>query len=122
MVPFPPQRGDASPRLHAFAPGLSVLCLLPALLPALLPVVRVPAGAVLVPTVPAGAQAYGSSFPSASLSRAVDLALVPAWPADSVAGCAAVLSLVTLVFRVLALIAARQCAAAPASEARCMTE
>jgi hypothetical protein len=76
-----------------------------ALLPALRPV-------ALVPTVPAGAQAYGSSFPSASLSRAVDLALAPAWSAASVAGCAALLSLVALVFRV----------PAPASEARCMTE
>ena len=122
MVHFPLQRGDASLRLHAFALGLSVLCTMLALLPALRPVVLVPAGAVLVPTAPAGAQAYGSSFPSASLSRAVDLALAPAWPAASVAGCAALLSLVTPVFRVPAPIAARQWAAAPASEARCMTE
>ncbi|MFJ4821324.1 hypothetical protein [Streptomyces sp. NPDC088801] len=121
VVHFPLQRGDASLRLHAFALGLSVLCTVLALLLALRPVALVLAGAVLVPTVLAGAQAYGSSFPSASLSRAVDLALAPPWLAASVAGCAALLSLVALVFRVLAPIAARQWAAAPPSEAG-MTE
>jgi hypothetical protein len=122
VVHFPLQRGDASLRLHAFALGLSVLCTVLALLLALRPVALVMAGAVLVPTVLAGAQAYGSSFPSASLSRAVDLALAPPWLAASVAGCAALLSLVALVFRVLAPIAARQWAAAPASGAGAMTE
>ncbi len=122
VVHFPLQRGDASLRLHAFALGLSVLCTVLALLLALRPVALVMAGAVLVPTVLAGAQAYGSSFPSASLSRAVDLALAPPWLAASVAGCAALLSLVALVFRVLAPIAARQWAAAPASGAGGMTE
>jgi hypothetical protein len=122
VVHFPLQRGDASLRLHAFALGLSVLCTVLALLLALRPVALVLAGAVLVPTVLAGAQAYGSSFPSAPLSRAVDLALAPPWLAASVAGCAALLSLVALVFRVLAPIAARQWAPAPAPEARGMTE
>ncbi|PNG17779.1 hypothetical protein, partial [Streptomyces cahuitamycinicus] len=120
VVHFPVQRGDASLRMHAFALGLSVLCTVLALLLALRPVALVLAGAVLVPTVLAGAQAYGSSFPSASLSRAVDLALAPPWLAASVAGCAALLSLVALVFRVLAPIAARQWAAAPSSEAGMM--
>jgi hypothetical protein len=119
---FPLQRGDASLRLHAFALGLSVLCTMLALLLALRPVALVLAGAVLVPTVLAGAQAYGSSFPSASLSRAVDLALAPPWLAAGVAGCAALLALVALVFRVLAPIAARQWEAAPASEAQGMAE
>ena len=122
VVHFPLQRGDASLRLHAFALGLSVLCTVLALLLALRPVALVLAGAVLVPTVLAGAQAYGSSFPSASLSRAVDLALAPPWLAAGVAGCAALLALVALVFRVLAPIAARQWEAAPASEARGMAE
>ncbi|MFJ4081713.1 hypothetical protein ACIP2Z_22500 [Streptomyces iakyrus] len=122
VVHFPLQRGDASLRLHAFALGLSVLCTVLALLLALRPVALVMAGAVLVPTVLAGAQAYGSSFPSASLSRAVDLALAPPWLAASVAGCAALLSLVSLVFRVLAPIAARQWAVAPASEAGGLTK
>lgn len=63
----------------------------------------------------AGAQAYGNSFPSASLPRAVDLALAPAGLAAGVAVCAALLALVALVFRVLAPIAARQWAAVPAS-------
>ncbi|MFD5481464.1 hypothetical protein [Streptomyces hawaiiensis] len=118
VVHFPLQRGDASLRLHAFALGLSVLCTVLALLLALRPVALVLAGAVLVPTVLAGAQAYGSSFPSASLPRAVDLALAPPWLAAGVAGCAALLALVALVFRVLAPIAARQWTAAPAPEAR----
>ncbi|MEU4465919.1 hypothetical protein AB0G20_19740 [Streptomyces sp. NPDC024017] len=118
VVHFPLERGDASLRLHAFALGLSVLCTVLALLLALRPVALVLAGAVLVPTVLAGAQAYGSSFPSASLSRAVDLALAPPWLAAGVAGCAALLALVALVFRVLAPIAARQWEATPVSEAR----
>ncbi|MFF5573663.1 hypothetical protein [Streptomyces luteogriseus] len=122
VVHFPLQRGESSLRLHAFALGLSVLCTVLALLLALRPVALVLAGAVLVPTVLAGAQAYGSSFPSASLSRAVDLALAPPWLAAAVAGCAALLSLVALVFRVLAPIAARQWEAAPASEAHGMAE
>ncbi|MEV3973408.1 hypothetical protein AB0K68_35620 [Streptomyces sp. NPDC050698] len=117
-VHFPLDRGDASLRLHAVALGLSVLCTVLALLLALRPVALVLAGAVLVPTVLAGAQAYGNSFPSASLSRAVDLALAPPWLAASVAVCAALLALVALVFRVLAPIAARQWQAAPAPEAR----
>ncbi|MCX3287816.1 hypothetical protein OR263_14065 [Streptomyces sp. NEAU-H22] len=122
VVHFPLQRGDASLRLHAFALGLSVLCTVLALLLALRPVALVLAGAVLVPTVLAGAQAYGSSFPSASLTRAVDLALAPPWLAAGVAGCAALLALVALVFRVLAPIAARQWEAAPASEAHGVAE
>lgn len=122
VVHFPLQRGDASLRLHAFALGLSVLCTVLALLLALRPVAVVLAGAVLVPTVLAGAQAYGSSFPSASLPRAVDLALAPPWLAAGVAGCAALLALVALVFRVLAPIAARQWTTAPAPGARGVAE
>ncbi|MFJ7178410.1 hypothetical protein ACIQXA_18850 [Streptomyces massasporeus] len=122
VVHFPLQRGDASLRLHAFELGLSVLCTVLALLLALRPVALVLAGAVLVPTVLAGAQAYGSSFPSGSLSRAVDLALAPPWLAAGIAGCAALLALVALVFRVLAPIAARQWEAVPASEAHGLPE
>jgi hypothetical protein len=114
---FPLERGEASLRLHAFALGLSVLCTVLALLMALRPVAVVLAGAVLVPTVLAGAQAYGNSFPSASLPRAVDLALAPPWLAAATAVCAALLGLVALVFRVLAPIAGRQWAAVPSPEA-----
>ncbi|GAA2279638.1 hypothetical protein GCM10010234_15450 [Streptomyces hawaiiensis] len=122
VVHFPLQRGDGSLQMHAFALGLSVLCTVLAVLLALRPVALVLAGAVLVPTVLAGAQAYGNSFPSASLPRAVDLALAPPWLAAAVAVCAALLALVALVFRVLAPIAARQWAAAPASEGPGMVE
>ncbi|MFJ8596890.1 hypothetical protein [Streptomyces sp. NPDC093598] len=118
VVHFPLERGDASLRLHAVALGLSVLCTVLALLLALRPVALVLAGAVLVPTVLAGAQAYGSSFPSASLPRAVDLALAPPWLAAGVAVCAALLALVALVFHALAPIAARQWAPAPGPGAR----
>ncbi|KOV97073.1 hypothetical protein ADK65_26425 [Streptomyces sp. NRRL B-1140] len=114
VVHFPLQRGDTSLQLHAFALGLSVLCTVLALLLVLRPVALVLAGAVLVPTVLAGAQAYGNSFPSASLPRAVDLALAPPWLAAAVAVCAALLALVALVLGVLAPIAARQWTAAPA--------
>ncbi|WP_159030687.1 MULTISPECIES: hypothetical protein [Streptomyces] len=122
VVHFPLQRGDGSLRLHAFALSLSVLCTVLAVLLALRPVALVLAGAVLVPTVLAGAQAYGNSFPSASLPRAVDLALAPPWLAAAIAVCAALLALVALVFRVLAPIAARQWTAVPASEAPGMAE
>ncbi|MFI6853954.1 hypothetical protein [Streptomyces sp. NPDC050416] len=115
---FPLQRGGASLRLHAFGLGLSALCTVLALLLALRPVAVVPAGAVVVPTVLAAAQAYGNSFPSASLSRAVDLALAPPWVAAASAVCAALLALVALVFRTVAPLAGRQWAPAPTPEAR----
>ncbi len=115
---FPLQRGGASLDLHAVALGLSVLCTLLALLLALRPVAPVLVGAVVVPTVLAGAQAYGSSFPSASLTRAVDLALAPPWLATGAAVCTALLALVALVFRLLAPLAGRQWA----PEARGMAE
>ncbi|MGW0611458.1 hypothetical protein [Streptomyces sp. NPDC002788] len=118
LAHYPLDRGDASLRMHALALGLSVLCTVLALLLALRPVALVLAGAVLVPTVLAGAQAYGSSFPSASLARAVNLALAPPWLAAAVAVCAALLSLVALAFRVLAPIAARQWAAVPTEAGR----
>jgi hypothetical protein len=119
---FPLQRGGASLHLHAFALGLSVLCTVLALLLALRPVAVVLAGAVVVPTVLAAAQAYRSSFPSGSLSRAVDLAFAPSWLAATAAVCAALLALVALVFRMVAPLAARQWAPAPASEVRQMAE
>ncbi|MET9685493.1 hypothetical protein [Streptomyces coeruleorubidus] len=119
---FPLQRGGASLRLHAFALGLSVLCTVLALLLALRPVAVVLAGAVVVPTVLAAAQAYGGSFGSASLPRAVDLALAPPWLAATAAVCAALLALVALVFRTVASLARRQWASAPAPEAGRMAE
>ncbi|MEU0245614.1 hypothetical protein ABZ192_15005 [Streptomyces sp. NPDC006235] len=115
---FPLQRGGASLRLHAFGLGLSVPCTVLALLPALRPVAVVLAGAVMVPTVLAAAQAYGNSFPWASLSRAVDLALAPPWLAAASAVCAPLLALVALVFRMVAPLAGRQWAPATTPEAR----
>ncbi|MGX1567202.1 hypothetical protein [Streptomyces sp. NPDC055506] len=119
---FPLQRGGASLDLHAIALGLSVLCTVLALLLALRPVVPVLVGAVVVPTVLAGAQAYGSSFPSASLTRAVDLALAPPWFAAGAAVCTALLALVALVFRAVAPLVSGQWSPLPATEARSMAE
>jgi hypothetical protein len=119
---FPLQRGGASLHLHAFALGLSVLCTVLALLLALRPVAAVLGGAVVVPTVLAAGQAYRGSFPSASLSRAADLALAPPWLAAAAAVCAALLALVALVFRMVAPLAGRQWAPAPSPEARQMAE
>ncbi|MBB3073791.1 hypothetical protein FHS41_000260 [Streptomyces violarus] len=119
---FPLQRGGASLDLHAVALGLSVLCTVLALLLALRPVAPVLVGAVVVPTVLAGAQAYGSSFPSASLTRAVDLALAPPWFAAGAAVCTALLALVALVFRAVAPFASGQWSPLPATEARGMAE
>ncbi|MGA5141362.1 hypothetical protein [Streptomyces azureus] len=70
----------------------------------------------------AAAQAYGDSFPSASLSRAVDLALAPPWLAAAAAVCGALPAVVALVFRMVAPLARRQWASAPAPEARRMAE
>ncbi|MGA5361491.1 hypothetical protein [Streptomyces purpurascens] len=119
---FPLQRGGASLDLHAVALGLSVLCTVLALLLALRPVAPVLVGAVVVPTVLAGAQAYGSSFPSASLTRAVDLAVAPPWFAAGAAVCTALLALVALVFRAVAPFAGGQWSPLPATEARSMAE
>ncbi len=119
---FPLQRGGASLDLHAVALGLSVLCTVLALLLALRPVAPVLVGAVVVPTVLAGAQAYGSSFPSASLTRAVDLAFAPPWFAAGAAVCTALLALVALVFRAVAPFAGGQWSPLPATEARSMAE
>ncbi|MFF7311767.1 hypothetical protein [Streptomyces sp. NPDC008137] len=119
---FPLRRGGASLDLHAIALGLSVLCTVLALLLALRPVAPVLAGAVVVPTVLAGAQAYGSSFPSASLTRAVDLALAPPWFAAGAAVCTALLALLSLVFRAVAPLVSGQWAPLPATEARSMAE
>jgi hypothetical protein len=119
---FPLQRGGASLHLHALGLGLSVLCTVLALLLALRPVAVVLGGAVVVPTVLAAAQAYGNSSSSASLPRAVDLALAPPWLAAAAAVCAALLALVALVFRMVAPLARRQWASVPAPEARRMAE
>ncbi|MET9764910.1 hypothetical protein ABZ016_38555 [Streptomyces sp. NPDC006372] len=119
---FPLQRGGAPLGLHAFALALSVLCTVLALLLAVRPVLVVLAGAVVVPTVLAGAQAYRSSFPSASLPQAVELALAPPWFASGAAVCAALLSVTTLAFRTLLPLMGRQWAPVSPPEVRRMAE
>ncbi|MEU1852809.1 hypothetical protein ABZ499_26930 [Streptomyces sp. NPDC019990] len=96
---FPLQRDDASPRLHAFAFGLSALCTVLALLLALRPVAVVLAGAVVLSSVLAGAQAYRGSYSSSTLPQAVGLGLAPAWLATAAAVGACLLAGVTLVCR-----------------------
>ncbi|CAM5299062.1 hypothetical protein [Streptomyces pilosus] len=97
---FPLQRDGVPLGLHAFAVGLSVLCTVLALVLVVRPGALVLAGALLVPAVLAGTHAYGGSYPSSALSRAVDLALAPAWLATSAAVAAALLALAALVVRV----------------------
>ncbi|MET9372465.1 hypothetical protein ABZY00_32165 [Streptomyces griseoflavus] len=96
-----PLRSDGVPLgLHAFTVGLSVLCTVLALVLVVRPGALVLTGAVTVPAVLAGSHAYGGSYPSSTLSRAVDLALAPAWLATSAAVAAALLALAALVVRV----------------------
>ncbi|MFD3732652.1 hypothetical protein [Streptomyces sp. NPDC058632] len=96
-----PLRGDGSPLVpHALAVGLPVLCTVLALILVVRPGVLVLAAAVVLPAALAGAHAYGGSFPSAALSRAVGLALAPQWLAGAAAVVAALLALTALVVRV----------------------
>ncbi|MFD8521237.1 hypothetical protein ACFV2D_14635 [Streptomyces capillispiralis] len=96
-----PLRSDGVPlRLHALAVGLSVLCTVLALILMVRPGAMALVGAFVVPAVLAGAHAYGGSFPSAALPRAVDLALAPPWIAVTAAAAAALLALAALVVRV----------------------
>ncbi len=96
-----PLRSDGVPLgLHAFTVGLSVLCTVLALILVVRPGAVVLTGAFAVPAVLAGSHAYGGSYPSSTLSRAVDLALAPAWLATSSAAAAALLALAALVVRV----------------------
>ncbi|MFI9753550.1 hypothetical protein [Streptomyces collinus] len=122
VVHFPLQRGDASLRLHAFALGLSVLCTCRHCCWPCAPWHWCRPGRCWCPRCRPGPRRTGVPSRRRSCPGPLDLALAPAWLAASVAGCAALLSLVALVFRVPAPIAARQWAAEPASEARCMTE
>lgn len=97
---FPLQRDGVPLGLHAVTVGLSVLCTVLALILVVRPGTVVLTGAVVVPAVLAGTHAYGGSFPSSALSRAVDLALAPTWLAASAAVAAALLALAALVVRV----------------------
>ncbi|WAX76472.1 hypothetical protein [Streptomyces sp. KMM 9044] len=96
-----PLRGDGSSLVpHALAVGLPVLCTVLALILVVRPGALVLAAAVVLPAALAGAHAYGDSFPSAALSRAVGLALAPQWLAGAAAVVAALLALTALVVRV----------------------
>ncbi|MBT3150258.1 hypothetical protein HTV45_05035 [Streptomyces sp. CHD11] len=97
---FPLQRDGVPLGLHAFTVGLSVLCTVLALILVVRPGAVALTGAVVVPAVLAGTHAYGGSYPSSALSRAVDLALAPAWLATSAAVAAALLALTALVIRI----------------------
>ncbi|MGX1310140.1 hypothetical protein RKD24_000259 [Streptomyces calvus] len=114
---FPLQRDGVSLGLHAFTVGLSVLCTVLALILVVRPGAVVLVAAVVVPSVLAAAHAYGGSFPSAALTRVVDLALAPPWLAGPAAVMAALLALAALVVRVASALPAGRSTPWPAAEA-----
>ncbi|GAB2782658.1 hypothetical protein GCM10027073_14200 [Streptomyces chlorus] len=110
-----PLRGDGFSLVpHALAVGLPVLCTTLALFLVVRPGVLVLAAAVVLPAVLAGAHAYGGTFPSAALSRAVGLGLAPQWLAGAAAVVAALLALTALIVRVASPFPGRHWAVWPA--------
>ncbi|GAB2452584.1 hypothetical protein [Streptomyces incanus] len=110
-----PLRGDGLSLVpHALAVGLPVLCTALALFLVVRPGVLVLAAAVVLPAVLVGAHAYGGTFPSAALPRAVGLALAPQWLAGAAAVVAALLALTALVVRVVSPFPGRHWAVWPA--------
>ncbi|MFI9821406.1 hypothetical protein ACIHFC_13150 [Streptomyces sp. NPDC052013] len=115
---FPLHHDGRSLRLHAFTVGLVVLCTVLALILVVRPGALVLVAALAVPAVLAATHAYGGSFPSSVLSRAVDLALAPPWLASAAAVTAVLLALTALVVRVASPFPGRRWAAWPPPEAR----
>ncbi|MGY3206029.1 hypothetical protein ACVW19_006544 [Streptomyces sp. TE5632] len=111
---FPLHCDGSALTLHALTVGLSVLCTALALILVVRPGALVLAPAVVVPAALVGAHAYGPSFPSVFLSRAVRLALAPQWLASAAAVTAALLALTALVIRVASPFPGRHWAVWPA--------
>lgn len=111
---FPLHCDGSALGLHALTVGLSVLCTALALILVVRPGALVLAPAVVVPAALVGAHAYGPSFPSVLLSRAVRLALAPQWLASAAAVTAALLALTALVVRVASPFPGRHWAVWPA--------
>jgi len=119
---FPLRHDGVSLGLHAYTVGLSVLCTALALILVVRPGAVVLAGAFVVPALLAAAHAYGGSFPSAVLSRSLDLALAPAWLSAPAAFAAALLALAALVVRVASPLSDGRWTPSPAPKARRVTE
>ncbi|MEU9354285.1 hypothetical protein AB0D65_25755 [Streptomyces griseoloalbus] len=122
MTHFPLRADGVSLRLHALTVGLSVLCTVLALILVVRPGAAALGGAVVVPAVLTAAHTYGGSFPSAALSRAVDLALAPPWLAVPAAAAAALLALAALVIWVAFPLPGGRWSPWPAPKARRVTE
>ncbi|MEU7659238.1 hypothetical protein [Streptomyces lincolnensis] len=117
VLSFPLHRDGASVRVYGFALGVSVLCVLLALVLAVRSTVPTLAAAVVVPAAMAAGQLFeGKLVHSAGLSRALDLALAPAWIAGAVAVCASLAAL-TALFARLAWQPPRQARVQPMAEA-----
>lgn len=114
VVHFPLRVDGSSLVPQALAVGLPVLCTTLALFLVVRPGVLVLAAAVVLPAALAGAHAYGGTFPSAALPRAVGLALAPQWLASAAAVVAALLALTALVVRVASPFPGRHWAVWPA--------
>ncbi|MEV0174604.1 hypothetical protein AB0I00_26235 [Streptomyces sp. NPDC050803] len=93
---FPLDRDGATLRVYGLALAMAVACLAVALLLTLRITVPVLATAVVVPAALAAAQLFEGRVPSAELSRALDLALAPAWAAGLTAVCACLAALAAL--------------------------
>lgn len=111
---FPLHCDGSALGLHALTVSLSVLCTALALILVVRPGALVLAPAVVVPAALVGAHAYGSSFPSVLLSRAVRLAFAPQWLAGATAITAALLALTALIVRVVSPFPGRHWAVWPA--------
>ncbi|WP_405608418.1 hypothetical protein [Streptomyces sp. NBC_00076] len=100
VLSFPLYRDGASVRVYGLALAVSVLCVFLALVLAVRTTVPTLAVAVMVPaTVAAGQLLEGGPVHSAGLSRALDLALAPAWIAGTAGVVASLAALTSLVAR-----------------------
>ncbi|MGW0331438.1 hypothetical protein ACWD0J_06060 [Streptomyces sp. NPDC003011] len=103
LLSFPLHRDDASVRVYGFALGVSVLCVFLALLLAVRPTLPTLVAAVVVPAALAAGQLFeGRLVHSAGLSRALELALAPAWLAGTAAVVASLSALTALFARLAA--------------------
>ncbi|MEV2212303.1 hypothetical protein AB0H86_12750 [Streptomyces sp. NPDC050997] len=100
VLGFPLDRDGASARVYGFALAMSVLCVFVALVLSVRSTVSTLVVAVVVPATVAAVQLLeGSLVHSAGLSRALDLALAPAWIAGTAGVVASLAALTALVAR-----------------------
>ncbi|NEB03656.1 hypothetical protein G3I78_32055 [Streptomyces sp. SID13726] len=117
LLCFPAHRDGAALRVYGLALGVSAVCALLGLLLMIRPFVPVLALAVVVPAGVAAGQLFDGRFHSATLSRALDLPLAPAWLAGTAAVCAALIALTALVVHLASPSPATVLAQRPMAEA-----